>query len=712
MLSFPPIKFLHKVTQSPTLFFLVLALVILGPLILPGRIITLDSPHAVNWDVAGYFWNTSDGAGSVLAGHYNSAPIAIVLKVFDTLLPFWVVEKLWLLLLFWLAGMGASRLPFLMGVGRYYAGVLYAINPFVYSRFIAGQWGLLGAYAIMPFALTSFLHLLEQPNHRNAIKTALLATIIGFFQVHGLGLLILLFGLIYVCRCITNFRSARRSLAAITLTATVFVAINLFWIIRYILSPGLVLDSMDLGDLTFFGPSNPQDVISLRGFWLADAFVDVADLVPLWWISFIPVLFLALDGAQRMLTSKALRWVGLGLCAVGIMSVILAGGPAVPLVNPIFSWIWDHVPPYRAFRDSHKVLSLLALCYAYFGAYSLQEMSKALERSSVLVRRFLLLGITLIFFAIITYGLPIFGTLGQLKVTEFPEDWQTVRSLLEDDEGDYNILVLPWHMYMPMPWLPNRQKNVANPAVTFFGQSAIAGDNLEIPHAASQSSNPVSKYVEELLANKNSIGQFGKAIVPLNARYVILIKAADYDSFSFLSFEPDLELLFEGPNIALFVNRWPTSRAYVAKDIVNLKNFDDYISSISVGNPLADVYQFEPPIKESSVLGSNRDGATISVKLIKTSPTTYDLEFTQGGYVVLTLPQHQRNDWHYQGEHGLMNLGMFPAFQMEAGTSTVTLGHFGVVDAPLYLLAVGTTLVTILFYFRGYRRYLKASRRP
>ena len=711
MLSFAPPKFLHKFLPSTTLFFLVLALVILGPLILPGRIITLDSTHALNWDVTGYFWNTSDGAGSVLAGHYNSAPIAMVLKTFDILLPFWVVEKLWLLLLFWLAGIGASRLPFLMGVGRYYAGVFYAINPFVYSRFIAGQWGLLGAYAIMPFALTSFLDLLEQPNHRNAIKTALLATLTGFFQIHGLGLLILLFGLIYVCRCITSFRSARRSLAAITLTVAVFLAINLFWILRYASSTGLVFDSMNIGDLTFFGPSSPQDVISLRGFWLAHAFLDVADLVPLWWVSFIPVLYLAVDGAQRMLTNNSLRWLGLGLCAVGILSMILAAGPVIPLVKPIFLWTWDHVPPYRAFRDSHKFLLLLALSYTYLGAYSLQEISKAIWSSSAFVRRLLLLGITLVFVGIITYGSPIFGTWGQLKVTEFPEDWQTVRSMLVDDEDDYNVLVLPWHMYMPMPWLPNRFKNVANPAVTFFNQSTIAGDNLEIPHTISQSSNPVSKYVEEVLARKESIGQFGKAIAPLNARYVVLIKASDYDSYRFLYSEPDLELLFEGPNIALFANRWPTSRAYVARDIVNLEKFDDYISSISAGSPLANVYLFEPLSEESNAVDSNGDRIPIPVKVIKTSPTTYDLQPTQAGYVVLTLPQHQRNDWHYQGEHGLMNLGMFPAFQMEAGTNTVTLGHFGVVDALLYLLAVGTTLVTILFYFRGYRRDLKASRR-
>ena len=178
-----------------------------------------------------------------------------------------------------------------------------------------------------------------------------------------------------------------------------------------------------------------------------------------------------------------------------------------------------------------------------------------------------------------------------------------------------------------------------------------------------------------------------------------------------MSSEPDLELLFEGPNIALFANKWPTSRAYVARDIVKIEKFDDYISSISAGSPLANVYRFEPLSGESNAVDSIGNMIPIPVKLVKTSPTTYDLQPTQAGYVVLTLPQHQRNDWHYQGEYHLMNLGMFPAFQMEMETNTVTVGHFWVVDAPLYLLALGTTIVTILFYFRGYRPDLETRRR-
>lgn len=74
--------------------FFLLALAIMGPLLAPGRLLTLDSLLAFNFDISGYFWGTSDGPESVFAANYNSAPVALILKVFDFLLPFWVVEKI------------------------------------------------------------------------------------------------------------------------------------------------------------------------------------------------------------------------------------------------------------------------------------------------------------------------------------------------------------------------------------------------------------------------------------------------------------------------------------------------------------------------------------------------------------------------------------------------------------------------------------------
>ncbi len=75
----------------------------------------------------------------MFAATYNTAPIAFVLKRLGTILSIEVVEKLWLVLLFWLCGIGTFHLPYLHGKERYYAGILYTVNPFTYIRFVSGQ---------------------------------------------------------------------------------------------------------------------------------------------------------------------------------------------------------------------------------------------------------------------------------------------------------------------------------------------------------------------------------------------------------------------------------------------------------------------------------------------------------------------------------------------------------------------------------------------
>ena len=58
-------------TSSPMAFF-ILALVVMGSLLLPGHIMALDSPLAINRDTVGYFWGISDGPESVFAATYKS----------------------------------------------------------------------------------------------------------------------------------------------------------------------------------------------------------------------------------------------------------------------------------------------------------------------------------------------------------------------------------------------------------------------------------------------------------------------------------------------------------------------------------------------------------------------------------------------------------------------------------------------------------------
>ena len=232
--------------------------------------------------------------------------------------------------------MGASRLPHLQGEARFYAGAFYTVNPFTYVRFLTGQWGVLGAYALTPFAVTSFMRMLERPHPREAVNTVGFLTLIGFLQVHGLG------PGIVGSRGLVSWQdwgvpgAFRRSLPMVFLNAALSLGVNLFWIVRYVIAGGGIVDNMPAGELSFFAASPPIDVLSLRGFWLSSAFTDISDLVPVGWLLFSPLFFLAVYGALTMLGIHSLRWLAIRLVLTWSAGAVLAAGPVFPITEPAF----------------------------------------------------------------------------------------------------------------------------------------------------------------------------------------------------------------------------------------------------------------------------------------------------------------------------------------------------------------------------------------
>jgi len=85
------------------------------------------------------------------------------------------------------------------------------------------------------------------------------------------------------------------------------------------------------------------------------------------------------------------------------------------------------------------------------------ELEKAARaKSSDIYNKFAML--LLIFLALSTpffYSFTMFnGFWGQLKPTDYPKDWYEVNEFLNQDNQDFNVLFLPWHLYMDFKWLP------------------------------------------------------------------------------------------------------------------------------------------------------------------------------------------------------------------------------------------------------------------
>lgn len=698
-------RLIATVTAPAFLFFL-LALAIMGWCLLPGQLFALDSPLALNKDVAGYFWGTSDGASGAFAATYNSAPIAFILGMFEYVMPGWAVEKCWLVLLLWLCGFGASRLPYLHGIGRYFAGVFYVVNPVVYLRFVSGGWGVLAVYAVTPFLVSEFVKLLESPRQRYAVTVALLLTIIGLLQIHGVPLAFILLTCIFVGRLLVSRKHIKKSVAMLVLSGVLFVCINLFWMTRFTEAGGGAPANMPIQEMNYFAVSTALEALSLRGFWCSQPYLDISDLIPFGWILFVPLFVLTIFGAFSMVKSDRARWLGIGFVAIAVVSALLAIGPRVDVISGFIRFLWENVSVYRAFRDSFKFVGLLALAYAFLGAYGLQSLFTILHSifDSETSRRWSLRIIGA--FALILpicYTLPLFGLWGQMPSTNYPADWTKVRAMIDEDKSDFNILVLPWHMYLEFPWLQNRSKRLANPASNFFSQPTLTGDNLEIEGSSSNSSNPVSAYVEAILKQGNEVRDMGKLIAPLNARYIVLFKAADVNTYNYLATQKDLERVFDGPTIALYRNTYSTARAYTVNAVSRLKDLAECKRVYSTKKPLEYLFVLDSTQTQDVPPTLSQHKSSDLPKIQIENPVKYLIKTQEDGYLVFSLPQRSiRNGWEFNGKPPIaMNLGMAPTFAVDAGSGTIKFSRFYSRELLMYGIAAIGLVACAVIYRRG-----------
>jgi hypothetical protein len=119
-------------------------------------------------------------------------------------------------------------------------------------------------------------------------------------------------------------------------------------------------------------------------------------------------------------------------------------------------------------------------------------------------------------------------------------------------EGPGRVLVLPWHLYAVLSFSDGRI--VANPATSFFSREVIAGDNVSFPTIPTQSVDPFSAWVQEILAHRGQVREVGHLVAPLDVRFIVLLKEADWDRYRFLERQSDLTRLYEASELQLFEN--------------------------------------------------------------------------------------------------------------------------------------------------------------
>jgi len=655
----------------PSFIYGAIALAVLGPTLAPGYLLTGDMLFAPNMSFPTQIYGQN-------LSSWASLPYLLVLQCTSYLFPAWVIQKLILFLILWTAGIGAHRLVSSTSAGAYFGGLLYMLNPYVGLRLLLGQWTMLAVFAIIPFAVAAMLELLRSRSLKAAAKVALLWWLAGVFQMHGfylVGILYMIMGLAALIRHRKNTHLLFSFLKAMALTGGIFTLLNAYWLVsltqtafgRITRIPSVALDIFaSRGSLEW--PVH-LEVAAMGGFWSASSLIP-HDVIRLWQILFVGTLFLAIYG---LLEERKTRWSLPEVAVVGIIGWILAVGAGSIATRPIFEFLWVHIPGFQGFRESHKFVAYIVLMYSYLGGIGFASLFRAMRnhsfdrsmairkkdqtRSKVFNtmassgRAIVIMICTVVPLA---YGLTVFNLATSINPTDYPPEWYDARSIIEENNEFNNLLIFPWHSFMKIDWIEQNQRKVANPAGLFFTGNMIKADNIELPKYDSDSIDPMSIYIETILENRNNISNLGRLLIPMNVKYVLLLKEENHTDYSFLYQQSDLKPVVTNSRLTLFANENNTSSLLgVKRDEAEL--WIDYDIDETQLNPFA------------------RESAGSPVEVVRNTPITIHYSNSEYDFVALPLTQGlNRNGWRQKGQLPVgYYLGFMPMFPAQAGAGSI-----------------------------------------
>jgi len=555
--------------------FFILSLIIFNKLLLPGYILTLDMVWPEHFKMGKlYGWNDWLWNGKV-EKNISRLPFDIFLYLANLLIPSWMIQKMLLISVFFFSGVGAYRLcPAKNRAGKFLAGLLYMINPFIYLRFLVGQLLLMLGYALLPFILKSVLEFFE-PKHesRNDIlrimSLAMLLTLMTIFIVHYL---IVVFGVLLLLLLVklNSSECVRRFLILVVL----YTLINLYWIIPFLMveekfHPYKFTEE----DVKFFSTKQGIDfnvifnTAAMYGFWRSPGYILPKNIIPFWYVFFFFILYLVVHGIITMKEKHSKV-----LIMVALVSLFLSTGITHQQLSKIFLFFYNKFPLFRGFREPQKLVGTLILVYSYFMGIGVSDILEDIGSKKTRI-----LFIVLCVFVISVYTFPMLynGLYGQLNSIFYPEFYEKVDEFFKTDGSDFNILYLPWHGYMDYSWSIRRLPAVG---LAVFSRPVIQGAD-----PMSHTTNPTYRYITYLLNQKN-ITNFGKLVSIVNVKYVVIDKTslAPKKPYNFLYDQSDLEVIIDS-DLVVFKNKCSPAKIYETDYVFN-GNWDELTVNLKTEN--------------------------------------------------------------------------------------------------------------------------------
>jgi hypothetical protein len=507
------------------------ALIILLPLLVPGYILTLDLVFTPSFD-----WPTQ---------LTNTYPLEVVLWLLHHVLPGDIIEKIILFAILVLSGVGMHTLirsinikgkfhADIWRIALYFGGLLYMINPFTYSRFMAGQWMVLLGYALLPFFIRALLQLITLPSRKSALRVAIWSLVIVIVSIHHGGMLIILGTIVPLLASVFGYWRDRQHLKQFMLWsslggALVFVLTS-FWSIPALLGNATIASSLgqfDQSHFEAFATSGGNtlaalaDVVRFQGFWVEDRqfFLLPQTMTPLWGLVFMLIWLLVIIGGVKAWRSHRMV-VGLGAACI-LIGIILAA-------TPLIAWLSGYLPFLSGYREPHKFVNFIVIGYCLLGVFGVAHIASWASSRFKELGEQIVVAVCLLLPIAVTPTM-LWGFAGQLSPRAYPEGWYQMDRKLTASSGVKKVLFLPWHQYTTFAF---SGRIIATPADKFFKVPIVASNDPEFKSISPTVPDSGKEMINEAFKDKTKLV---KVLKEQGITHILLAKEKDAGDYAYLN---------------------------------------------------------------------------------------------------------------------------------------------------------------------------------
>ncbi|MEU4561524.1 hypothetical protein AB0F72_24335 [Actinoplanes sp. NPDC023936] len=518
---------MRRTLSAPHLVAAGITAVVLAPLALPGYVLRYDMVFVPRQPLS---WEMIAPADALP----RAVPLDALVSLANLAVPGWLLQRICLVALVYLAALGAARLvPSERALTRAVASFGYAWTPFLAERLLLGQWALLFAYAAMPWLVLAARDL--RAGRPGALPRLVLAAAPAAVTPTGGLIALAAVAVLLPLRSRapetplrprtpeTPLRSGAPETplrprtpetplwsrtTAVALAAV--AALNAPWIVAALTSAA-------------GGSSDPEGVaqFAARAENWAGAGMALAGTGGVWNAQTVPgsrtsvlaplVTVLLLAGAAIGVRELWRRWHGLA-----VRLFVLAGGGfllAVAGATPaagVLRWLVVHVPGAGLLRDGQKFLIpyalVLALGFALGAEWLAARLSRRFEPGA---GRVLLVSAVLL--PVVAMPDLAFGGLGALRPVPYPVDFDAVAARVQAAPGE--VLSLPFEGYQRAAW--NRDVVIRDPAPRYLDAPVLMNDALRVGAVTVDGESPRAALAQRLLAA-------GRPATELGVRWVLV----------------------------------------------------------------------------------------------------------------------------------------------------------------------------------------------